>query len=545
MEADKAQAYVKLFEQRDSARDNWKSTWQKIGDYILPLRGDILSERAIGAPRHTLIYDGTAQQASDVLVAGLFSYLTSPYMPWFRLVPRDQAILNDEQAGLWMQDAEQRMYFMFAMTNFYKAIATMYQDLVNINHGIVYVDEDTEKNQLTFTNLSPRDCVILENKSGRVDKLMRKIKWRAEQAYQEFGEKASADVKKDASENPDKKYDFLHTVMPREKYNKWQKDSLNMPFESCYIDMKEKKVLDEGGYREFPFVVPRWSTYADDVYGTCPGINALNDVKTLNKEMELYIMQAEKALNPPLDITSGYKDRIRTMAGGLNVRSKSGDEIKPIITAGRVEISDKVLNDLRHQVKEHYFVSTFLMLADMTQRMTAYEVSSRENEKMMMLGPGIGRITDECLGPLIDRCFGIMMRGGYFLPAPESVMEHQIDVEYLSPLARAQKAVQAQSVDRLVAFMAPLTQLFPDIADNFNPDEAARFYADVFNVPKTIVRGAKAIQAMREERTRLQQQEVVRQQMLEATEGIKNIAESDRAAAGDQSILQQLMGGML
>lgn len=543
MSSDKGQAYIKLFEKRDAARDNWKSTWQKIGDYIQPLRGDILSERAPGAPRHTLIYDGTAQQASDILVAGLFSYLTSPHMPWFRLSLRSQALMRDEQVAMWLQDSEQRMYFMFAMTNFYKAIATMYQDLVNINHGIVFIDEDAKRDsRLVFRNLSPRDVVIMENSSGRVDTFMRKIKWRAEQAYQEFGDKAGNEIKKDASENPDRKYDFLHTVMPRQRYNKWQKDSLNLPFESCYISIKDKKVVDEGGYHEFPAVVPRWSTYTDDVYGPCPSISALNDVKTLNKKMELFIMQSEKALNPPLDVSPGYKDRIRTMPGGLNVRSKSGDEIKPIVTTGRIEVSDKVLNDLRHQVKEHYFVSAFLMLTDLTQRMTAYEVSSRENEKMMMLGPAIGRITDECLGPLIDRCFGIMMRGGYFLPAPESVMEQEIDVEYLSPLARAQKAVQAQSIDRLVAFVAPLTQLYPDIADNFNPDEAARFYADVFNVPKPIVRGMNAIKAMREERLKLQQQEILRQQMLEATEGIKNIAESDRAATGDKSVLQQLMG---
>ena len=83
--SDKAREYEKRFNILDDARSNWKSTWQKVGDYVHPIRGDILSDKAPGAPRYTLIFDDTAQQASDILVAGLFSYLTSPHMPWFML----------------------------------------------------------------------------------------------------------------------------------------------------------------------------------------------------------------------------------------------------------------------------------------------------------------------------------------------------------------------------------------------------------------------------------------------------------------------------
>lgn len=542
---DKALEYCKRFATLDENRANWKNLWQSVGDYIYPNRADMLSEKANGLPRRTLVFDDTAQQAGDICVAGLFSYLTSPHMPWFKMVFRDVDMAGTEEDALWLEDCEQRMYFMFTMSNFYKAIAIMYQDLVHINHGIMFIDEDTKRNRLIFRNLSPRDTVIVENSTGRVNTLMRKIIYSAEQAYQEFGEKLSDQCRKDASENPDRRYDFLHTIMPREKYNTWQKDSLSLPFESCYIDMQEHIILDEGGYHEFPAVVPRWSTYTGDVYGSCPSIMALNDTKTINKMMELYIKQGEKALDPPLDVSNGYKNRIRTTPGGINVRSKSGDEIRPIVTTGRVELSDKLLSDRREQIREKYFVSTFLMLSQLTQRMTTYEVSQRENEKMMMLGPAIGRIMDECLSGTIERSFNLMLRGGYFLPPPQSMGKKTVDVEYLSPLARAQKAVMAGSIDRLVAFMAPLTQLYPDIGDNIDPDKAMRFYADVFAVPKSILRGIDAVQAMRQERAKLQQEELLRQQALQATEGIKQIAQADRQATGDISLIQQLMGGPL
>jgi hypothetical protein len=435
------------------------------------------------------------------------------------------------------------MYLAFAKCDFYNAIATMYKDLIDINHGLMYIEENDKENKLSFRNLTPRDCVIIENNFGKVDTFMRKIKFTARQAQQEWGEKVNVDIKTAIADNKmDKLFDFLHIVQPRTDYNKWKKDKMSLPFASVYVDMKEKEIMEEGGYHEFPLVAPRWSTYTDDVYGSCPGISALNNVKTLNKAVELLIRQAEAQVNPPLQITSGFKDKIRTMPGGINVKARKDDDVSPILTVGKIEITDKLIEDLRNQIRDRYFVSTFLMLSQLDQRMTAYEVSQRENEKMMMLGPAIGRITDECLGPLIDRCFGIMMRGGYFLEMPDSLQGEPLDVEYLSPLARAQKAVQAGSIDRLVAFMAPLTQLYPEIADNLNSDEAVRFYGDVFGVPKSVMRGMDSIKDMRTERAKLQQQEVMRQQMLQASEGIKAIADADKSAFGDKSVLQQLMG---
>ena len=541
--SDRAEQLVKRFQHANENRANWLSRWQSVGDYINPIRGDITAERSYGMPRHTLIFDDTAQMASDILVAGLFSYMTSPYMPWFRLTPREIELLKDDDAALWLQDCENRMYLAYAKCEFYNAIATMYKDLIDINHGLVFIDENMKEKKLSFRNLSPKDCVIFENNFQKVDSFARKIKFSARQAVQEWGDKVNKDITQAIADGkPDKLFDFLHFVQPRNDYNKWKKDSANLPWASVYIDMKEKEIMEEGGYHEFPLVAPRWSTYTDDVYGSCPGISALNNVKTLNKAMELLIRQAEAQVNPPLQVTPGFKDRIKTMPGGINVKARKDDDASPIVTVGKIEITDKLIADLREQVRDRYFVSTFLMLSQLEQRMTAYEVSQRENEKMMMLGPAIGRITDECLGPLIDRTFNIMLRGGYFLPIPESLMDVELDVEYLSPLARAQKAVQAGSIDRLVAFMAPLTQLYPEIADNLNPDEAIRFYGDTFGVPKSVMRGTKAIQSMRDERAKMQQQEVMRNQMLQATEGIKNIAESDRAATGDKSMLSQIMG---
>jgi hypothetical protein len=540
----RAERYIKRFETLDNDRASWKSTWGKVGEYIHPLRADINADMSSGVARHTLIFDDTAQMCSDILVAGFFSHLSSPYMPWMGLVPTDRELLKDQDFALALQDREQRMYMMYARSNFYNAQATFYSDLININHAIVFIDEDKANKQTVYTNVSPKDAVIAENRHGEVDTVLRKIQMTASQADSQWPGKAGKDVTEALNDNKqDKKFSFLHCVQPRKKHNPQYKDSMSLPFESVYISMSQKEIVDEGGFHEFPYVVTRWDVYTNDVYGPCPGIKSLNNVKTLNKAMELLIKQAEVQLDPPLQLTSGFKDRIRTSKGGLNVKTRKDDSIEPIITVGRIEISKELIADLREQIKDDYYTKAFVYLADLTERMTAYEVSKREAEKMMMLGPVIGRVLNEGLNPNVARTYNIMERGGYFAPLPEGYEDVDLEIEYLSPLARAQKAVIGQSIDRLVAFMAPLVQLYPEVADNFNADEGYRTYSEIFGVPKNVSNGLKEIQAMRAERAKLQQEEVIRQQMLQATQGIKSIADADKAAIGDQSILAQMMGG--
>ena len=70
-------------------------------------------------------------------------------------------------------------------------------------------------------------------------------------------------------------------------------------------------------------------------------------------------------------------------------------------------------------------------------QMTATEVIQRNEEKMRLLGPVLGRLQSELLKPLIDRAFNILLRKNMFTPAPEFLAGKDIEIEYVSPLAKA------------------------------------------------------------------------------------------------------------
>ena len=72
-------------------------------------------------------------------------------------------------------------------------------------------------------------------------------------------------------------------------------------------------------------------------------------------------------------------------------------------------------------------------------QMTATEVIQRNEEKMRLLGPVLGRLQSELLKPMIDRCFAILLRNNQFAQAPEFLSGQDIEIEYVSPLAKSTK----------------------------------------------------------------------------------------------------------
>ena len=115
-------------------------------------------------------------------------------------------------------------------------------------------------------------------------------------------------------------------------------------------------------------------------------------------------------------------------------------------------------------------------------QMTATEVVQRTEEKMRLLGPVLGRLQAELLQPLINRVYNILARRRAFAPAPEFMANGSIDIEYVSPLAKAQRQGDIQSAMRLLEMMQPMVQLDPSILDNVDADGFVK-HRSVLSVP--------------------------------------------------------------
>jgi hypothetical protein len=283
---------------------------------------------------------------------------------------------------------------------------------------------------------------------------------------------------------------------------------------SQYALPEENIELREAGFRELPYVVPRWSKAAGEVYGRSPGMNALPEVKTLNKMMETTIIGAQKVVDPPLQLPDdGFIMPIITEPGGLNYyRSGTNDIIKPVFNDSRIDFGFEVMKDHEKRIREAYYIDQLQL--QQGPQMTATEVLQRTEEKMRLLGPMLGRMQAEFLRPLIDRVFSIMFRSGVIdrNEIPTVLRGKQIDVRYSSLIAKSQRLAEGQNILRSMEALTPFANADQSVLDNINADKAFRVIAEVYGLPQEIVRKEKEVAQVREQRAQAQQQMLAQQQ---------------------------------
>jgi hypothetical protein len=507
---------VKKIGEIKAARTPWEDHWRDLAFYFQPNRREIHEMPAKGNRRHNNLLDNTGVQSVELLAAGLHSMLTNPNVEWFELTTGNDAVDNSDDIREWLQASTLIMFNTLNGSNFNTEIHQLYLDLNTFGTSAMMIEEDPV-NVVRFSNKHIKDVFVEENHLGLVDRIYVEFEWSAENLVAEFGEdKVSKKVRDCYQKNEfDKKFKFVHAVYPKDTFS-GAKDSL-FPFVSQYVEVEEKHLLREGGYREFPFVVPRWSKTAMETYGRSPAMVALPDMKTLNVMTETMLIAGQKVADPPLQANDdGVVMPIITRPGGITYRRQGTDPITPLFSNIPIDFGFQAIEDRRQRIRSSFFVDQ-LQMQNTGPQMTATEVLQRTEEKNRLLGPVLGRMQSEFLRPLVDRLFGIMFRRGMLPEAPQQLEGTTVSVKYSSMIARAQKVSAAQNVLRTVEAVAPFINLDPSVADMFNGDEVVRSMARAFNFPQSAIRPQKEIEAIREGRAQAQQQALeAEQQQREA-----------------------------
>lgn len=522
MDDPRAASLVKRYSTLQTQRSSWESHWQEIADYIVPRKADITKKRTSGDKRSELIFDGTAIHAAELMAASLHGMLTNAATPWFSLRYEENELNGDDESKEWLEGATDVMYQHLARSNFQEQIHELYSDLVTFGTGVIFVEDD-KKNGLRFSTRHIAECYVSEDEDGRVDTVFRKYKTTARAAVRQFGEQqVTQRIDKINSTDPYAEIELLHVVMPRDDYDSRKKNTKNMPYASIYIDAEEKQILGESGYQEFAYCVPRFLKGSFELgYGRSPSMTALSDTKMINKMSETVIRAAQLQIHPPLMVPDdGFMAPVRTTPGGINFyRSGTRDRIEPLQIGSNNPIGEMQLEQRRTAIRAAFYVDQLIL--GQGPQMTATEVIQRTEEKMRLLGPVLGRLQAELLQPLISRCFAILSRQKKFAPAPESLRNGDIDIEYVSPLAKAQRSGDVQAVMQMFEFLGPLMNLDPSIVDYLDMDGLAKHVIKVTGTPAVVVRGEGEVAELREQRAaqQAQQQEMMQMQQLAQSAG--------------------------
>jgi hypothetical protein len=504
-------------------RSNWESHWQEVADYMLPRKAEITKQRAAGDKRNISIFDATPIHALELLAASLHGMLTSSANRWFSLRFKETELNDSDEAKEWLEDATQRMYDVIAKSNFQQEIFECYHDLIAFGTACLMIEEDDE-DTLNFSARHIKEIYIQENKKGYVDTIYRKFKMPAQAVLDKFGmENVSKEVLNSAKKNPFDDLTIIHVVRPRLEFDPKKKDKKNMPFQSIYYEESNGHIIMIGGFKENPYVIPRYLKASTEIYGRSPGMNALPDVKVLNKMVENSLKAAAKQIDPPLLIPDdGMLAPIRMAPGSINYyRAGSRDRIEPLNINANTSITLNSENQRREAILKMFHVDQLVITEN--RNMTATEVLQRQEEKMRILGPVLGRLQSELLSPMIIRIFNIMLRNNLFQMAPDILRSQELNIEYVSPIALAQKSSELQSIMRGLELFGSMAQAMP-VMDYIDENGLIKQLINILGLPAKMIKSDAEVQQIREERAQQQQMQMEMQQQLNESQVAKNAA---------------------
>ena len=517
----------------ESGRGTYNAHCQDLAEIMLPRRADFTTEQVEGAKRTEKQFDGTPMQAARALAASIDGLLKPKTQPWFKIKTDDDALNELDIVKEWLEFAETRVRnaIYSPRARFLQRSAECDLDLVVFGTGVLYVGDDPAQSRLLFRCYHLREIYLCENEKGDIDTVFRKFKLTARQAVQKFGKDKAGKKASDAlqANKPDEKIEYVHIVMPRDDpgygYLDNRPPKMQMPWASLWIERAEKRVIGEGGFLELPYVIPRWDTAADEVYGRSPGMIALPDAASLQQIGKTLLKAGQKAVDPPLFVPSeGMKSPRRTRPGGqtyydvsLMQRTGGRPPVFPMETGANIPLGREMQNDIRIQVQRAFFNDLMRLPVDGPQ-MTATEILERKEEYVRVLGPVFGRLEADYTGATIDRVWAILARAGVF-GAPETIPEElqgrNVRFEFTSPIARAVRKIEAAAVSKSFQEVLPMAELKPDVMDNFDEDAIARGVADANGVPQKWMRPVREVMAIRDERAKAQAQAQMAASLME------------------------------
>ena len=475
--------------------------------------------------------NSAAIEALRVFSSGLHGYLTNPASKWFNLRTENREKMDSKEVKVWLKDAEDKIYDTLNSTNFSQSILEAYIDFGSVGMCTIFVDDDPIDNVRFYTR-PIKEIFIDQNEREDIDTVYRRFEFTVRQAYRKWGKNCSkSTIEKYDKKKYEEKVKLLHCVEPRFDYDPRKQDSINMPFMSVYIEVEAQKKLSEGGFKTFPYMIAGANKESGELYFTSPMMECFSDTKMVNQMTKTNLRAAMKSADPALDVPhDGYSSPLNLNPQAINYRNPGvpgvDDKIRVIPSAANIPITLELIDRVEKKIHRALFVDLFLALGRDDPQKTATEIMAREQERMLLLGPMVGRL-NTMHGHGIKRTFAILLAKGIIKPIPDELAdERNLVIDYVSPLARAQRGSELKSLQNAVTLIGLVAEGMPSITDKFDSDKYADEVGDLTGINPKLIRSEAEVKEIR--KARATAEEAARK--IQAADAVAGVAEKGTAA---------------
>lgn len=470
-----------------SRRSNADQLLQDVYQYAIPYR-DMMYNKTEGTEKNADIFDSTAIDSTTNFANFIHESFTPAEYRWMEYsagneIPDSQR----ERVQTLLDVVTERFFQLLGSTNFDTEINQCYHDLAG-GTGVLGIRDygkfGSTEDAATFVATPPYEIFFAEGREGHISMVFRRFEV-----------------------TPDR----VKTIWPDaelpEGYDRVRYPSTNAEnkvaiVEACYYDYDTKEyqysVFDEAQCGEFfvnttnkyaSWIVFRWSVVSGEQFGRGPLINAMPDIKTVNKVVEMILMNASISIS---GIYTAVDDGILNPANvvlepgviipvGSNGNGAYGRSLDVLPRNGEFDVSQLVLNDLRQSIRRKLLDDDVAPL-DQAVR-SSREVALRQQMLARRGGPSIGRLRTELAFSLVHNLTAMWQAKG-LLP-PFEIDGKSITIRFTSPLAKQQRQEDLQDLDSYIARMNALQPGLAPIA--VKPEEYVHYVQEKTGIPLKLI----------------------------------------------------------
>lgn len=528
MEESRVQYLMKRLSHLEEERQPWEAVWDKAAElcsvdskiYVKDNKGRIIQKN----------FDGTARQALNTFAAAMKSVLIPTNTVWHKLKATNPRLETNDNVRRYLEYVNNLLFKVrYAPNSRFTSESYTHLRQIGIYGQAAWLVEEDVGFGINYRSIPMHEVYLDFNRKGEIDVVYRKYELTARQALQEFGSRATSKIRETADKTPDRKMQFLHAVEPRKDRDVRKKDSLGMPFASYHVDLINKEVIYESGYRINPYMVPHYIQVAGSAYGSSPAMQAFEDILTVNEMQKTALRSAQQQANPTLFVSKDIKDASRIGQPGAIVRGLDANGrplAAPLQYGGNLAITLEMQQAIQSIIKDAFLVPLFQSLAEMKdlRDVRAYVIQQQIQERAMLLAPTSELISSEWLVGNVRREIDILSRYGLLDDVPDELMyDGAIDIEFESPAVHMQQAATITGLMEWMETVMGMAQVNPGVLDIVDFEQAARAIADYKGVATSIIRTPDQVQALGEQRAQAEQAQALLQAAPAVSQTVKNL----------------------
>lgn len=520
-----------------------KPDWQELADYFLPRSVRFLSRTVNKTPiKNKKIKDSAPLKAVRNFSSGMMSGATNPVDTWFRVKVHNYDTKSDYQSRIWCQKVEDLFQNIFNVSNFYQNLPASYEQLGVFGLSVMCLEEDTDT--ILNTKLLPVGSYrYAKNHKGEVDTMCRVYMESAINLIHQFGEENVSHYVLNAikSKRYEEMFEIVHFVEPNSDFefnSPWAK---NKKYKSVYYELvgENDKCLNVSGFDKFPFVVFEASVNGEDVYpSNCCGINALPDVKQL---MSMVIDEAKavkKMVSPTYKGPAELKNKKMIDAPAAFVEeNQNGRGLSPVYEVDpRILEVERLIENKRNSIYDLFFNDLFSMILNTTTtNRTATEVNELKEEKMILLSQLLQQVHSG-LKQVIEWLFSICIKRGLIENPPFILQNKQVEIEFVSMLAQAQKTQKISSMELFSAFAINLANsVDSSLLMKINGAKMIDDYADFANIKSDQVNSDETVKIQKAKIKEGENQQNAMEILKDGSDVVKNLGGIENIENGNHN----------